>query len=171
MTFYASALVNPIRVYFASDGRDENSLPVPALRLSAGPAPQRNDKSPPHVPPPHLTKWAIEYSEDTWERDVRIYVYLSERFHPREYTKTNILKQVSGGTGKAYRDGIERLTVSTLTVGPWIEMELTPPKSINNVGIWLVTYAINRRKADLDSAELSLQCLLNSGKLTTKVIN
>jgi hypothetical protein len=93
---------------------------------------------------------------------------LNERFHQKEYTKTNILKQVTGETGKPYTEGIDRLSVGVVKSGPWIDLDPPACKSISNVGIWLVSYAIKRRKADCDIAEQALQVLAANGK-TTKV--
>ena len=55
MAYCAYALTYPLIAYIASDGVDENSLLVPGLRLSAGPPPQRNEKSLAIIlpPPPH----------------------------------------------------------------------------------------------------------------------
>ena len=172
MTHCISQLENPVRVYLASNGVDENSLPVPGLRLCAAPAPPRTEKSPPIVPPPPVTKWLFEYSKVAWELgEIRIYLLLNERFHQKEYVKTNILKKVTGGTEKAYTEGIERLTVSVVKSGPWIDMDPQASKSISNIGVWLVSYAIKRRKADLDNAKLALHVMQGSGKVNTKVIN
>jgi hypothetical protein len=170
MTHLISKLENSVRVYIASNGVDENSMPVSGLRLSTAPAPPRTAKSPPIVPPPTITKWLFEYSKDTWEHgEIRIYLLLNERFHQKEYVKTNILKQVTGGTGKAYTEGIERLTVSFAKSGPWTEMDPQASKLISNVGVWLVSYAIKRRKEDCGIAQQALQTLVDSGKITTKV--
>jgi len=172
MTHFISQLENQARVCIASNGVDENPMSVSGMRLSIAPAPPRTEKSPPIVPPPHVTKYLFEYSKDAWELGkIRIYLLLNERFHQKEYVKTNIIKQVTGGTGKAYTEGIERLTVSFAKIGPWIEMDPQASKLISNVGVWLVSYAIKRRKADLDNAKLALQVILCNGKVNTKVIN
>ena len=118
MASYASARTAPVLVFVASDGVDENSLPVPALRVSAAPAPQRNEKSPPIIPPPAVTKFAFSYNKTEWEAQVLIYLLMNERFHQKEYTKTNLLKPVTGVTRKPYTEGIERLTVGVKD-GPW----------------------------------------------------
>ena len=52
MAYCAYALTYPLIAYIASDGVDENSLLVPGLRLSAGPPPQRNEKSLAIILPP-----------------------------------------------------------------------------------------------------------------------
>ncbi len=75
-------------------------------------------------------------------------------------SRTNILKRITGGTHKAYTEGIERLIVSVVKSGPWIDLDPTTSKSFSNVGVWLVSYAIKRRKADLDNANLALQIIL-----------
>jgi len=50
-------------------------------------------------------------------------------------------------------------------------MDPQASKSISNIGVWLVSYAIKRRKADLDNAKLALHVMQGSGKVNTKVIN
>jgi len=171
MTHCISPLENSIRVYLASNGIDEKSLHVSGLRLYAGQAPPRSEKSPPIVLPPLVTKWLFEYSKFAWELgEIRIYLLLNERFHQKEYVKTYILKQVTGGTQRAYAEGIGRLTVSVVKSGPWIEMDPPVSKSNNNVGVWLVSYAIKRRNDDFDNAKLALQVILGNGKVNTKVI-
>jgi hypothetical protein len=77
----------------------------------------------------------FEYSKDTWEHgEIRICLLPNKRFHQKEYVKTNILKQITGGTEKAYTEGIERLTVNFAKRGPWTEMDPQASKLISNVG-------------------------------------
>jgi hypothetical protein len=102
MTHYISPLESPIHVYLASNGIDENALPLSGMRMFAGPAPARTGKSPPIVTPPLVTNWLYEYSKFAWEHSkIRIYLLLNERFRQKEYVKTNIFKQVTGGTQNA----------------------------------------------------------------------
>ena len=78
------------------------------------------------------------------------------------YVKAEIRKQVTGGTEKAYTEGIERLTVNFAKRGPWTEMDPQASKLISNVGEWLVSYAIMRRKANSGIVEQALHTLVDS---------
>ena len=91
-------------------------------------------------------------------QDVRIYLMLNERFHQKEYIKINILKQVTGATEKPYTYGIERLSVGRVKSGPRIDYDPQASKSINNIGIWLVSYAIKRRKGRMRYSITSSEC-------------
>ena len=121
-----------IFVLVASDGLDEKSDP-PALRVSTL-KPQMQVSLEP-------TKWSFCYNRQRWKSSIVVMLHLNNRFHEKEFTKTNITKQPKS-EHMQYLVDVYRFEMkgSDIVTRPW--RQLDPTSGAQASSVWSVDYLI-----------------------------